>query len=99
MQTDAPAVGDVDSAVVKWIIQFRQAAIESVGGSIHFRRALHVQGLVRPFVVELFKKIIEFALLLQAVQARRASGFRFKSEMHALVAAILLRMTGLGAFD
>jgi hypothetical protein len=49
--------------------------------------------------VELLEKIIEFGLLLQTVQTCGTSGFRFKSEMHALVPAILLWMTRLDAFD
>ena len=49
--------------------------------------------------VELLEKIIEFALLLQTVQACGTSGFRLESEMHAFMPAILLRMTGLDAFD
>jgi hypothetical protein len=35
-----------------------------------------------PLVVELFEKIIEFALLLQAVPARVARGLRFEREVH-----------------
>src|SRR5882672_2669475 len=65
VQTDASAVGDMNDAVVKRISKFWQAAIAADGGSVDFRGALHVQGLMRPFVVELFEKIIEFALLLQ----------------------------------
>src|SRR6266404_3807750 len=72
VQTDASAVGDVNDAVVKRISKFWQAAIAADGGSVDFRGALHVQGLMGPLVVELFEKIIEFALLLQAVPARGA---------------------------
>src|SRR6266850_8027128 len=52
-----------------------------------------------PLVVELFEKIIEFALLLQAVPARGARGLRFEREVHAFMPAILLRMPMLDAFD
>ena len=72
VQTDASAVGDVNDAVVKRISKFWQAAIAADGGSVDFRGALHVQDLMGPLVVELFEKIIEFALLLQAVPARGA---------------------------
>jgi hypothetical protein len=99
VEADPSAVGDVDGLVVKRIIKFRQAAILADGGSIDFRRAPHVQGLVRPLVVELLEKIIEFAMLLQTVHARETSGFGFERKMHALMPAILLRMTGLDAFD
>jgi hypothetical protein len=54
---------------------------------------------MRPLVVEPFKKIIEFALLLQTVQAGGKSGFRFEREVQALMPAILPRMTRLDAFD
>ena len=43
---------------------------------------------MRPLVVELLYEIIEFALLLQTVHARGPGGFRFESEMHALMTAI-----------
>src|SRR4029077_10854358 len=99
MQTDASTAGDVDGAVVKRIGQFRQSAIVAGGWRVDFRGALHVQGLMGPLVVELFEKIIEFALLLQAVPARGARGLRFEREVHAFMPAILLRMTGLDAFD
>jgi putative SOS response-associated peptidase YedK len=38
---------------------------------------------------------IEAVLVLQAVEARRASSLLLEGEMHALVAAVLLRMAGL----
>jgi hypothetical protein len=99
VQADASAAGDLDGRVMEGIGQFRQAAIGAQGRSINFRGALHVQSLVRPFVVELPEKLVEFALLLQAVHSRRSSGFVFERETHALMPAVLLRMTGLDAFD
>jgi hypothetical protein len=51
------------------------------------------------FLIELFEVIIEFALLLHTVEARGTSGFRFEGEMHTLMPAILLWMTGLDALD
>src|SRR5579859_5041012 len=53
MQTDASAVGDVDGLVVERISKFWQSVIAARGGSVDFRGALHVQGLMRPLVVEL----------------------------------------------
>jgi hypothetical protein len=53
VETDTPAAGDVDGLVVERIIKFGQAAIGTDGGSIDFRGALHVEGLVRPLVVGL----------------------------------------------
>ena len=79
--------------------QLRQAAIGTRGRSVDFCGAFHVQSLMRPFVVEFSAKRIELALLLQTVGARRMRGFVFEREMHAFVPAVLLRMTGLDAFD
>src|ERR1019366_7781636 len=62
-------------------------------------RALHVERLVRPFGIELANEGIEAILLLQAIAAWRAGCFLFDGEVHALVAAVLLGMTGLDAFD
>jgi hypothetical protein len=87
VQADTSAVGDVNGVVVKRIGEFRQAAIVARGGRVDFRGALHAQGLMRPLVVELLKKIIEFALLLQTVQACGASGLRFERRVHALMPA------------
>ena len=51
------------------------------------------------FVVEFLEEIIEPGLLLQAVHAGGSRGFLFQGEMHALVAAVLLGLAGLDAFD
>ena len=52
-----------------------------------------------PFGVELVCEGVEPGLLLKAVHAWRASGFFFQGEMHAFMAAVLLGMSGLDAFD
>ena len=54
---------------------------------------------MRPFVIELADEGIEAFLLLQAIGARRPGCFLLESEVHAFMAAILLRMAGLDAFD
>jgi hypothetical protein len=54
---------------------------------------------MRPFGIELSYEGIEAALLLQAVEAWRACCFLLEGEMHAFVAAVLLRMARLDAFD
>src|SRR5215470_14206809 len=54
---------------------------------------------MRPFVVEFLQEGIEARLLLQAVDARRSGGFRLEGQMHALEAAVLLRMARLDALD
>jgi hypothetical protein len=52
---------------------------------------------VRAFGVELVHEGIELCLLLQ--RARRAGGLFLQGQVHALVAAVLLRMAGLDALD
>jgi hypothetical protein len=54
---------------------------------------------MRPFGVELADEGVEAFLLLQAIGARWPGRFPLESEVHALMAAILLRMAGLDAFD
>ena len=54
---------------------------------------------MRPFGVELADEGIEARLLLQIVAAGWARRLLFQGEMHALVAAVLLRMTWLDALD
>lgn len=80
------------------IFKYWQAQILKGGGSRDFRRALRVESLMWPFVAEFLEKIIEFRLLLHAIQALGASGFRFEREVQALMSAVLLWMTGLDAF-
>jgi hypothetical protein len=50
---------------------------------------------VRPLGVKLFREGVEAVLLLQAVHARRTGGFLLEPAMHALVAAVLLRLARL----
>ena len=45
-----------------------------------------------PFVVELLDEGVELGLLLEEIGAGRAGGFLFQRQVHALVAAVLLRM-------
>src|SRR5215475_7440135 len=52
-----------------------------------------------PLGVELADELIEACLLLEAVSTGRARGFFFQSQVHALVTAVLLRVTRLDAFD
>jgi len=52
-----------------------------------------------PFGIELPHEGIEALLLLQAVEAGRPGRFLLQGEVHALVAAVLLRMARLDALD
>jgi hypothetical protein len=54
---------------------------------------------MRSFVIEFLKESVELSLLLQDVGARRASGFFLPGEMHAFMAAVLLRMAGPDALN
>jgi hypothetical protein len=65
VETNAPAAGDVDSLVVKRVVEFRQSAVGAGGRGIDFRWAVHVEGLVGPHVVVLIDKTVELGLLLQ----------------------------------
>jgi hypothetical protein len=53
---------------------------------------------VRPLGIELATEGIE-AGLLQGIDAGRAGGLAFEGQVHALVAAVLLRVAGLDALD
>src|SRR5581483_10685209 len=68
-------------------------------GAIDLARAFHSERLVRAFGVEFGDKGIEAGLLLQTVLPWRSGGFLLQREMHALVAAVLLRLAGLDALD
>jgi hypothetical protein len=54
---------------------------------------------VRPLVVAALDELIELGLLLQEVLARRFGGFLLQGQVHAFVAAILLRVAKLDALD
>src|SRR5271165_4445111 len=99
MHADAAAGGDEDIAVVQGVGEVGQAVIRARRGRIDFGGALHVERLVRPFLVEFLYEIVEAGLLLKAVQAWRAGRLHLQGEVHALVAAVLLRMTWFNTFD
>ena len=54
---------------------------------------------MRSFGVELLHEGVEAGLLLEAVHARRPGGFLLEGEVHALVAAVPLRLSWLDALD
>jgi hypothetical protein len=55
--------------------------------------------LVRPLVVVAFDEVVEFGLLLEEVGAGRLCGLELQGQMHAFMAAVLLRATWLDALD
>ena len=54
---------------------------------------------MRPFSIELVHEVVEAGLLLQAIHARRPGCLLFESEVHALMAAILLGMARFDVLD
>jgi hypothetical protein len=54
---------------------------------------------VRTFVVEDLNEPFEPGLLLQKIPSGRLSSLFLQREMHAFVAAVLLRVTGLDPLD
>ena len=52
-----------------------------------------------PLVVVAVDEVVELGLLLQEVAAGRLGGLELQGQMHALMAAVLLRMAGLDALD
>src|SRR5262249_29445176 len=98
-QTDSTTTRDHDGFVVEWIVDVRQPLVGTCGRLIDLRRALHVQGLVRPLVVEDLDEFVEPSLLLQEIGSSRFGGFFLQGQMHAFMAAVLLGMPRFDAFD
>ena len=85
------AVGDGDGAVVKRVLEIVEAAIRRREGAVELGWVLHVERLVRTLVVVAVEEVVELGLLLQEVLGRGLGGFFFQGQVHALMAAILLR--------
>src|SRR3984893_2131484 len=64
-----------------------------------FCRAMHAQRLVRPLVIVAIDEVVELGLLLQEVFPSRFSGLQLQRQMHALMAAVLLRAAWFDALD
>ena len=97
-QTDTAATRDHDDLIVERIVDVRQSGIGAGRGLIDLGRAFHVESFVRTFVVENIDELVEAGLLLQKIGCGGFGGFFFQGQMHAFVAAVLLRMAWLDAF-
>ena len=84
---------------MEWIVEFAQAFVGSGRTCIEFCWHLHIQRLVGPDIVVVVDEVIESCLLLQEILCCRFGGLDLQCQMHALVTAVLLRMTGLDALD
>ena len=72
-----------------------QAAIGARRARVDVGRHFHPEGLVRPLLVEAGDEVIEARLLLQDVWGSGLGGFLLQRQMHAFVAAVLLRVARL----
>src|ERR1700730_17767325 len=52
-----------------------------------------------PLIVVAFDELVELGLLLKEVVAGRLGGLQLQGQMHAFMAAVLLRAAGLDALD
>jgi len=81
------------------IVDIGQSLVRTRRRLIDLSWALPSESFVRTLVIEDLDELIEFSLLLKEVCAGRFGGFFLQSEMHALVAAVLLRMAWANAFN
>ena len=77
IEADAPAGRDGGCPVVEGIFDVGQASIGPWRRPISLRGILHVERLVRPFIVVAFDEVIELGLLLQEVFGGRFGGLQF----------------------
>jgi hypothetical protein len=84
---------------VEGVVRLGEALIRSGRRGVDFSGTLHAKGFVRPLAVVLLNECIELGLPLKEVGSGGECGFLLEREVHALVAAVLLRMTGANAFD
>ena len=60
--TDAPALGDLDCAVVEGVLRGLRRGIGACGGCIDIRGIQAAEGLVRAFMVVYLDKLVEDAV-------------------------------------
>lgn len=96
---DAAAGGHGDGLVMEGVLEVLEALIGSCGWGVVLGRAGHVEGLMGSFSVSDLDEVVELALLLEEVGGRRPGCFQLEGQMHALMAAVLLRVAGLDPLD
>jgi hypothetical protein len=99
IEADAAACGHGDDLVVERVVEVGQA---SVGSRLKPRSALPDSACSAPGAAAhclAFNEVVELGLLLKKVAAGRLGSLELQGQMHAFVASVLLRVTGLDAFD
>lgn len=81
------------------VLRGLRRGIGACGGCIDIRGIQAGQGLVRPFMVVYPDKVVEARLLLQGVEGGGPGGFFLEGQVHTFMAAVLLGLSGLDAFD
>src|SRR5262249_43075715 len=84
-QTDSTTTHDHNSFIMKWIVDVRQPLISTCGRLIDLHRALHIQDLVRPLVIEDLDEFIEPSLLLQEIGSSKFDNFFLQNQIHAFI--------------
>ena len=87
-----PLLAGDDVAVVEGIGELGQAGEAAAARRCRAGRGLHGQRLVRAVGVEFLDEGVEAGLLAEAVRGGGAGGLLLEGQVHALVAAVLLRL-------
>ena len=98
-QTNAAAAGDHDGFVVEGVVDVGQPGVGTWTRLVDLGWAFHAERLVRTLVIKDLDELVEAGLLLQKVGTGRLGGFLLQGQVHALMAAILLRGAGFDSFD
>ena len=98
-EADPATLGDGDRLVVERVVELLQAAVGLAGAGVELGRELHAERLVRALLVVFVDEGVELRLLLEEVVGGRLGGFLLERQMHALMAAVLLRMPGSDPLD
>src|SRR4051794_29361887 len=85
---------------MEWIFQLLERLRKwTLGFSIYRLRLPHLEGLMRPFVIELLPKFIKALLLLKKASTCRARRLLLEGQVHPLVSAVLFGMAWLDSLE